>query len=718
MVGRYAPLRPHVLAPLVDELTPFQRVLRVLNGTETQQIVLKCFLLDAAFNLFWILSLEGKKTPEEMNVTLSKLGLYLLLTEILMTSLLWHIFTHLRARRRTVALSLVVANMYLLYLYDHGNVLLEHGAFNMLCFAMIGVPFNLLVFSLYFWLVRAGSARSFLIQFAVAWVVWAIWAYATLRHAMHMLDVGFWGRDFVENAVKLPGSLACVWDKPVPWIDLLVVRQNFFLGQMNCPKLESFGGEIDSKTNILTITGCPADEETPFDSYFNATRLRTYNGPAVSYLPETQSWGFKLKEDSLTSPLNNFQANVISYIEAHTYAYSAKMDIGSAQTILIRCGTHEPKLVFRVTPAPPPAPATPSIPASANTSTPAAPTPAAPEPEGELSVLFIFMDAVSRRNFFRKLPRTVELLEKFTVPSSALAGDLRPEQPVLHQFFRYHAIGLNTGPNTRALWSDHPPTDSKSGAPPVWEDFMDDGYVTGRMDGVCEDWNAFYNTAHFPEKQSTYVKPHVTNEWLAFSCMPPYLPVGKGFVGNFAGSTSIKSHCLSGSHIGWHMLDWLDKFQDAYNAEKRKFFASGVFLEGHEGSTEILSTLDSRLTTFLDPATSHIDFNRTAVFLQADHGLHMGLNYIFTDNGHVEEVQPFSTAILPAWYLRKRNSQLGANEDRLVTAHDFWATMQGLRGPSRARKSKWGGRDMIAEAVGDRSCAEMGITEEDCRCKS
>lgn len=264
-------------------------------------------------------------------------------------------------------------------------------------------------------------------------------------------------------------------------------------------------------------------------------------------------------------------------------------------------------------------------------------------------------------------------------------------------------------------------------------------------DDVCfcvHQWNAFYNTAHFPNKTSLKINPLVTHEWLAFSCLPPYLPVGKGFAGNFAGSTSIKPHCLSGSHLSWHMMDWLDAFMDTYYKQQRKFFVSGVFLEGHEGrtrqrnfgllcmsqpdsvclcclfigSTEVIATLDERYSKFLDPATSRIDYNKTAVFLMADHGLHMGLNYIFFDNAHVEEVQPFSAVILPAWYLRKHGSKMTENEDRLVTGHDFWATMQGLRGVDRAKHSGIG-KNLITENVGDRMCMEVGIEDEWCRCK-
>ncbi|KAI8594186.1 hypothetical protein BDZ88DRAFT_402879 [Geranomyces variabilis] len=674
--------------------------------TTRKQFLVRCGVLAAVWNLCYGLALEGRHTPEEMNVLIGKLGVLMLTAELCLSSLLWQFSLHLRQWPRRLALMSIPLNLYLWYLYDHGNILEEHGAFNMLIFFMIGVPVNLVILILYVWQRAAGTWKRFATQFIIFWIIFVTYNYFALRRFAKLLDVGFWGRTGQSACASIAGAAdaghcyreQCVWDKPSPWQDLLPVPQNFFLGPMTCAPIDAFDASIDEKANVLTVTGCPSHQPTYLDSYFNDTRLAEFSGPAVSYLPSTEGWGFIDKEDQLSAPYNNLQLKVLSYVEHNTHAYtSGGLNIGTTQAVLVRCGTHEPKLIFRVSAAPPPAPA-------------------APQPEGELNVVFVFIDAVSRRHFFRKMPKTVATLEQFAARSDAT--DTRPEQPVLHQFFRYHAIGLNTGPNTRGLWADIPPTDSESGAPPIWEDFYDDGYVTGRMDGVCEDWNGYYNKAHFPDKDKVTIPPRVTQEFLSFSCLPPYLPVGKGFAGNFAGSTSMKAHCLSGNHLGWHMLDWLQAFVARHEEEQRKFFVTGVFLEGHEGSTEVLRTLDDRLARFLDPKiNTALNYNNTAVFVQADHGLHMGLNYIFFDNGHVEEVQPFSALLLPKWYTAKYGDNLRHNEDRLITAHDFWATMQGFRGATRAKKSAHGGRDLVREQVGDRDCTELGITEEACRCK-
>ncbi|KAI8919118.1 hypothetical protein DFJ77DRAFT_263214 [Powellomyces hirtus] len=664
-----------------------------------RQFKLKCVGLAFAWNLFYGLTLEGRHTPEEMNVLIGKLGVFMLLAELCLTSLLFQICLYLRAWPRRIALLVIPLNLYAWYLYDHGNILEEHGAFNMLIFAMLGVPLNTVILTLYLWHRAAGSWRMFTYQFIGTWILFSFVSFVSLKNSYALLDVGFWGRTGQSACQDDPSghcySNQCVWDKPLPWVDLLPVPQNFFLGPMTCPKLDSFSATIDPNSNILTIQGCPAHEVTHVDSYFNGTRLASFSGPAVSYLPDTESWGYAAKEDSLSAPFNNFQQHVLSYVEENTHPYvPSGLDIGTTQSVLVRCGSLEPKVVFRVRPTPP----------TKETNT-----------EGELNVMFVFLDAVSRRHFFRRMPKTVRTLEKFTVPSSQ--ENIKDTQPVLHQFFRYHSIGLNTGPNTRALWADLPASDSKTGQPPIWEDFHDDGYVTGRLDGVCEDWNAFYNKDHFPSKSDSRIAPHVTHEFLSHSCLPPYLPVGKGFAGNFAGSTNMGAHCLSGQHIGWLQLDWLETFMKQYYEQQRKFFVTGVFLEGHEGSTEVIATLDDRLAKFLDPATSVINYNNTAVFVQADHGLHMGLNYIFFDNGHVEEVQPFSGLILPAWYTKKYGNKLKHNEDRLVTAHDFWATMQGMRGPTKARRSTHGGKNLVMEEVGNRSCEDLNIDPEACRCK-
>lgn len=61
----------------------------------------------------------------------------------------------------------------------------------------------------------------------------------------------------------------------------------------------------------------------------------------------------------------------------------------------------------------------------------------------KLNVLFLFMDSVSRRHFFRRLPKSVKALEEMHESGHS----------ELYQFFRFHSVGFHTGPNSRAFYT-------------------------------------------------------------------------------------------------------------------------------------------------------------------------------------------------------------------------------------------------------------------------
>lgn len=413
------------------------------------------------------------------------------------------------------------------------------------------------------------------------------------------------------------------------------------------------------------------------------------------------------------------QRNVLTYIEANTRLYEGPVTLDpTVGTVIARCGTTPPKLVYRIVPD-----------ALDNTAAPRLKSP----PADGLNVVTIFIDAVSRPQFHRRLPKASKTLEALATQPQGSSS--------LFEFWRYHTIGLNTAPNTRALWAGlsskgdmyHTPT---SAGPPLWEQFETAGYVAARVDPMCQDWTAYYNGDHLGNDTSmSNISPRISHEHIAWSCMPPYLPIGKHFAGNFAGSTSIKARCISDTHVGWHALDWSEDFIRTYQKEdtSRAVYLNAAFMEGHEGSGEVLATLDDRLASFLSPSSGPIDYSNTAVVIVSDHGALMGLNYAFLKNGKIEAANPFAAMILPDRFLdaggsdRSRRRNLERSSARLMTAYDLYETMRGLMGERKAQVPDWAsseerrdfdrkGIDLLRAEVPDRSCVELGIPENACRC--
>jgi hypothetical protein len=101
-----------------------------------------------------------------------------------------------------------------------------------------------------------------------------------------------------------------------------------------------------------------------------------------------------------------------------------------------------------------------------------------------LNTLVIFLDSLSRRQFARKMPKTLKVLESLH----------RPPQQSMYEFLRIGTVGFDTGSNTRAMymgrsgeqWSDF------ATHAPVWQTFRERGVVTSWMTNDCDDWSATY----------------------------------------------------------------------------------------------------------------------------------------------------------------------------------------------------------------------------------
>lgn len=221
------------------------------------------------------------------------------------------------------------------------------------------------------------------------------------------------------------------------------------------------------------------DSSNPLDRLL-IEHLGTYPGAIYSEFPPTRTWSWDAKEMELS---NAYQDNVLDYLANHTHFVGQFDSAGrplpllaapriseNVETVLVKCGEHErmaTRVVAKSEPERQAAPLSPS-PDSASTSTSTPPSAGHEEKEEHppLNLLVLFFDALSRRHFFRRLPKTATTLEAMShsvsnVPSanpeSAPPGwDLQmlpgssyqnPDSAAglsLVQFFRYLAVGYNT----------------------------------------------------------------------------------------------------------------------------------------------------------------------------------------------------------------------------------------------------------------------------------
>jgi hypothetical protein len=83
---------------------------------------------------------------------------------------------------------------------------------------------------------------------------------------------------------------------------------------------------------------------------------------------------------------------------------------------------------------------------------------------------------------------------------------------------------------------------------------------------------------------------------------------------------------MYGKYVHSYVFDYMQQFWNNYAGIPR--FGLAMFNEGHEGTGDVIGIVDDDLHEFLSEGYSSGSFDNTAVFLLADHGLHMGVFYM------------------------------------------------------------------------------------------
>ncbi|KAG0290543.1 hypothetical protein BGZ97_006150, partial [Linnemannia gamsii] len=563
--------------------------------------------------------------------------------------------------------------------WDDGESFETHGAYNMLVFLVIAVPLNGLIQSILLCQRKMTTTKFHrLMTFSVVGT-------AILTTMMLMYYHSIWGQG-ANGAHLVHGTLAgrelCEWEGAnIPVVDLLPnYVQNFWTGQLSCPVVTGIEAEW-TYDGILTIR-C-----------LNQGFKDSDQQPTYDILPDTRSWS------AADKIMHTYNKKINERITRRTYTEPVHVNIDGVEAIIANCEQDVSKILVRVTKHDEVLERVKAV-AKARQEQEETTT-AATEDEQKLvdilhgdspnigkindntdetnnhssdtieltdkkprkpNVMVLFMDAVARRQFYRKLAKTAAVVA--SLDKSSQGG------PQLHEFFRYHAVGFNTDPNSRVVYTNTPDRQEPA-ASPIWKDFYEAGYITSRVEDNCEDWSTQYTG-----RESSQYFDH---ELQAPFCLPPYYALEGNPFSNFQGPYSIVARCMHGSNVHTYAFDYMNQFRRAY--PDQPWFQMGSFIEGHEGTGEVLLSIDSDLSKFLKGMEEDGSLENTIVFMMADHGLHMGINFMFTPNGRIEHMNPYLSVILPPLITERYPSLargLAHNQQSLVTGYEIHATLKML----------------------------------------
>ena len=273
------------------------------------------------------------------------------------------------------------------------------------------------------------------------------------------------------------------------------------------------------------------------------------------------------------------------------------------------------------------------------------------------NILILYFDTVSRAHFFRKFPKTVNFLNKF----SRYEDNISKKDMTIFQYFKYNSIRPYTDPNTKAAY--YGATIDGNGTH-FANFFKNKGYIIGRANTHCEK-----EAASNDKNNITLIHCQWDHECLSLPCDDIFEYSGIYY--------SFVKRCLFGKELNQYTLEYLESFWKVYiNQNKLFLFQSN---DGHEPTGELIGHFDETLYNFLFKFYKRKYLKDTAIIIFSDHGQHLnGPLYLFdSQDFFYERGLPFLFIILPndkKLYDNNKYEIIKYNQQSFITAFDIYNT--------------------------------------------
>jgi hypothetical protein len=289
------------------------------------------------------------------------------------------------------------------------------------------------------------------------------------------------------------------------------------------------------------------------------------------------------------------------------------------------------------------------------------------------NIIQIYIDALSRNHFRKKLKKTFAWLEKFYMSNHEIENNLVDDnlEYSSYQFLKYHSLDYYTYANMipgyfgTHKWEQY---DTKYF---LW-DYKAKGYIVGQSSNVCEreGWDLemmFKDYLNFT---------NYDHEMNPFYCDPNFSDPDQPYQ-VFKGAYSIIRKCMYGKDSGEFQIEYAKQFFTTYKDE-RKFFRM-MFSDAHEGSMEVVKYLDDYIVDYLQFLHDEGHMKDSVVFIMTDHGTSMpGPAFTLHADDWFREV--FLGAlfyVIPKDHkmFKTFHENLRANENVMVTSFDIHASL-------------------------------------------
>lgn len=325
-----------------------------------------------------------------------------------------------------------------------------------------------------------------------------------------------------------------------------------------------------------------------------------------------------------------------------------------------------------------------------------------------LNVLVVGLDAVSRLNLIRQMPKTV--------------GYLKEIEAV--EFVGYNKVGDNTFPNlipaltgmsedelAGNCWPNK--SDQFDKCPFVWNSYKEKGYTTAF--GEDSSWMGLFNYQRqgFEKQPTDYGYSYFNRE-------------AEAAIGN-SHNMNVKE-CIGARQVYKDFLDYITKFSVTMDLNDFPYFGFfwTVSLSHDYLNKPQLGDLDYK--NFFKSLNDGGHLENTVLIFLSDHGIRWG-SIRETYQGRMEERLPFVMIKLPKWYRnqhQRANYNLMKNSRRLTTPFDLYETLNDLSKPFDLTDQTLDmgrvdlnqrGVSFFREISEERTCEKAGIKTHWCTCQ-
>ena len=332
------------------------------------------------------------------------------------------------------------------------------------------------------------------------------------------------------------------------------------------------------------------------------------------------------------------------------------------------------------------------------------------------NVLVVYVDALSRNHFQRKIHK----LSKYIEPFMAYSLNETEKKYTTFQFMKYNTLKGLTLPNIKSMFYGVS-LDEPDGVNVV-KFYKEQGFVTGHTGTTCGkeifSVNGLLRSQHLDYDNWDH-------ENIAMYCDENFFdwryPIYKGVA-------SVLKRCLYGKYGFEYMIEYAKQFWKLY-PDNKKFFRIH-FNEGHEGTMELVTYLADPLFEFVKYFFDNNLLDDTFMFIVSDHGNHMlGPWAIIRPNDYLIE-----STLATLFFVIPNNEKLyknglydiiWKNQQTFITPYDIHDTMvhlaYGSDTPSPMAYSKRGSSLLVDIDPMERYCEnpklDLKISKGDCKCK-